>query len=111
MKPLSKTRVYEWHKRFSAGRERVENEPHVRPRTFTEENICVVRKILEGDRRLTLEEIAGSVGISHGNIYSIIHNKLDIRKVSARWLPRLLTPIKKRLWFVIKMKEKGYLIS
>ncbi|KAJ8935093.1 hypothetical protein NQ318_005715 [Aromia moschata] len=43
---LSKTQVYEWHKRFSAGRERVENEPHdQRPRTsITQENICAVRR-------------------------------------------------------------------
>ncbi|KAJ8944763.1 hypothetical protein NQ318_000661, partial [Aromia moschata] len=41
---LCKTQVYEWHTRSSAGRERVENEPHDRrPRTsFTEENICAV---------------------------------------------------------------------
>ncbi|KAJ8947424.1 hypothetical protein NQ318_009630 [Aromia moschata] len=42
---VSKTQVYEWHKCFSAGRKRVENEPHDRrPQTsIAEENICAVR--------------------------------------------------------------------
>ncbi|KAJ8936702.1 hypothetical protein NQ318_002444 [Aromia moschata] len=118
---LSKMQSYEWHKRFSARRERVENESHDRHHrtSITEENICAVLELLEGDRRFALEVIAGSLGISYGSVHSIIHEKLDFRKVSARWVPRILIPNKKvcilkfvrGFWLVIKMKETGYLIA
>lgn len=60
---LKKTQVYAWHKQFLEGREAVENEGHRRrPRiSVTEENIHIVGRLLEDDRRLTvlrLERIA-----------------------------------------------------
>lgn len=50
---LSQPRVYHWHKTFSQGREKVENETHDRrPRTsITEENIRAVRDLIEKDSR------------------------------------------------------------
>ncbi|KAJ8959200.1 hypothetical protein NQ318_022462 [Aromia moschata] len=51
------------------------------------------------DRCLTIKEIAGSMGISHRNVLSIVHDKLDFRKVSARCVPRLFTLNQKRKVF------------
>jgi hypothetical protein len=75
------------------GREHVENEGHDRrPRNrVTENNIRRVQQLLEGDRRLTVAEIAGAVGISYGSTFAIITDELEFRKVCARWVPRLLT--------------------
>jgi len=89
-KPL---KVYEWHKQFQAGREAVENEPHDRrPRTsLTEQNIAAARGLIERNRRLTIMEIASEIKISYGSAESIIVDELGFRKISARWVPRLLT--------------------
>lgn len=90
---LSRTQVFDWASKFKGGRESVENESHDRrPRSsLTDENICAVRDVIEGDRRLTVDEIASEVGISHGSAHAIITEHLGFRKVCARWVPRLLT--------------------
>lgn len=89
---LSRTQVFAWHKSFAGGRSEVQNLPHPRrPKTsIISNNIQAVRGLIEGNRRLTVDEICKSIGISHGSVQSIIHNDLKFRKISARWVPRLL---------------------
>jgi hypothetical protein len=36
------------------------------------------------DRRLTIDEVANRLQISHGSAYEIIHNRLGFHKVCAR---------------------------
>ena len=43
------------------------------------------------DRRVKIREIADIVDISTERIQNILHERLDMRKLSARWVPRLLT--------------------
>jgi len=43
------------------------------------------------DRRLNISEIAQTVGISYERTQNIIVNELGFSKVSARWVPRLLS--------------------
>ena len=38
-----------------------------------------------------MEEIAQALGISHGSISTILHNRLDMCKLTARWVPRSLS--------------------
>ena len=42
-------------------------------------------------RRITVDELAYVLQISNVTAYQIIHDYLDFRKVSARWVPRELT--------------------
>lgn len=71
---LKKTQVYAWHKKFLGGRTAVENEAHLRrPRTsVTQENIDVVRRLVEGDSRLPVAEITSEVGISYGSAQAML---------------------------------------
>jgi hypothetical protein len=55
------------------------------------QNIAAVRDLTEGDRRLTVVEICQELGISYGSVESIIKEQLQFRKISARWVPRLLS--------------------
>ena len=48
------------------------------------------------DRRIKLHEIAEIVRISVGAVSNILHEKLEIKKICARWVPRLLTIDQKR---------------
>lgn len=57
----------------------------------TEEMFEKVRKIIVTDRRLKIEKIAEMIAISTEGLHNIIHKYLDISKLCARWMPRLLT--------------------
>ena len=92
-KSLSQARVYSWAKEFREGRDRVENQPHPRrPRTsITSENVTRVEQLILDNRRITVREISEAVGISVGSVEDIVHKELQFSKVSARWVPRILT--------------------
>jgi len=47
------------------------------------------------DRRLSIDFIAESVGISIGSAHSILRQNLMMKKVSARWVPRMLSDVQK----------------
>ena len=47
--------------------------------------------MIRSDRRVTLDEIATKLGMSHGTVYSIVHEKLHFSKVSSRWVSKMLT--------------------
>ena len=43
------------------------------------------------DRRLTVREVANEVGISIGSCHQIFTEKLQMRRVCAKFVPRLLS--------------------
>jgi len=48
------------------------------------------------DRRMKVREIAETIGISKERVGYILHEELDMKKLYARWVPRLLTADQKR---------------
>ena len=58
---MSKTRVYEWYKRFQDGREDDEDDEHPSTST-TDENVEKVKEMVVNDRRITIREVADDVG-------------------------------------------------
>ena len=48
-------------------------------------------KMVMEDRRLTVKQIAVNVSISVGSVDTILHEDLKMRKIFARWVPRMLT--------------------
>ena len=50
-----------------------------------------VQEIIRADRRLTIREVAGDVGIAFGTCQKILTEELQMRRVSAKFVPRLLT--------------------
>ena len=38
-----------------------------------------------------MEEIAQTLGISHGSVSAILHDSLSMRKLTARWIPKSLS--------------------
>ena len=57
------------------------------------EDLCIqaVEDLIKSDRRVTLDEIATNLDISHGTVYAIVREKLRFSKVSCRWVPKMLT--------------------
>ncbi|XP_014480147.1 PREDICTED: putative uncharacterized protein FLJ37770 [Dinoponera quadriceps] len=84
---MSKTRVYEWYKRFQDGREDVEDDERPgRPSTSTtDENVEKVKEMVMNNRRLTVREVADDVGISIGSCHEIFSNVLGMKRVAAKF--------------------------
>lgn len=89
---LDQSNVYRWYKMFSEGREDVNDEERAgRPSTSTtNENIDKVKKIVLANRRITVREIAEDLSISIGSCHSIITNDLGMKRVAAKFVPKLL---------------------
>jgi len=52
--------------------------------------------MLLDDRRIKLPKIAETIGISKESVRYILHEELDMKKLCAWWVPRLLTADQKR---------------
>ena len=82
-----------WVAEFKRGRQSLEDDP--RPgRTVTvatPEMVNKVHDIVTTDRRVTERYIASTVEISQERVHSILTEDLEMRKLSAHWVPRLLT--------------------
>ncbi len=90
--------VKRWHRSFLEGRmSLVDDERSGRPSVITEDAINMVQDLIDGNRRISVAEIKRYFNdvvfdpISHRTVVEIIRNRLDYRKICARWLPKLLT--------------------
>jgi transposase len=94
---MSRSRVYDWFKRFKDGRTSTDNNSRSgRPATAVcDENIGRVNELIRGDRRITVKDIMATLSIGANAANEIIHDHLGFSKVWARWVPRQLTPDKK----------------
>jgi len=71
-----------------------------RPKTVTTpEIIDQIHELILEDRRISAQSIAEQLGISRERVGSVIHGDLDMRKLSARWVPKCLNEDKKRQRF------------
>ena len=61
-----------------------------RPSTSTtNENTEAVKKIVMENRRITIREVAEHVGTSVGSCIAIFSDILDLKRVAAKFVPRL----------------------
>ncbi|GFY52200.1 histone-lysine N-methyltransferase SETMAR [Trichonephila inaurata madagascariensis] len=90
---MSKQMVRRWCRTFIDGRQQVEDIPRAgRTRmATTDANVGKVDDMIRANRRITIDEVAEELGISHERVQNIIHDIRRYRKVSARWVPRQLT--------------------
>lgn len=94
----SRTTVFAWFAEFRRGRRSLEDEERCgRPvSATTEENVVAVRTMVEDDARVTVAQLVEETGISSGAIRQILHEKLGLSKISARWVPHQLTADQKK---------------
>lgn len=86
---MSKTRVYEWYKRFQDCHEDVDDDE--RPSTSTTDgNVEKVKEMVTNDRQITIREVADDAGISIGSCHTIFSNVLCMRCVAAKFVLKLL---------------------
>ena len=75
---MSRTRLFEWHRRFKEGREEVEDDHrNERPSTSrTNKNVERVRQKVRSGRRLTFRTIADELGMNSERVWRIITEDL-----------------------------------
>jgi len=68
-----------------------------RPKTVTTPEIIVqIHELILEDRRISAKSVAEQLGISRERVVSIIHEDLDMRKLSAKWVLKCLNADQKR---------------
>ena len=89
----SYAKVKFWVGEFKRGRTSLEDEARSgRPLDATDKEMCKkVRDLVYSDRRIQVEEIAQALGISHGSVSTILHDRLGVRKLTAHWVPKSLS--------------------
>ena len=85
--------VTRWCKKFKCGVDSVEDASHARrPKTATSQKMVEkVTNLNATDARFSTRHIAKCVGISVGAAHTILRRDLKMRKISARWIPHLVT--------------------
>jgi len=103
--------VYKWFKQFCNGCELVEEEERSgRPSTSkTQENIERVSEMIQSNRQLTIREISEDLNISYGSVQNILTTDLNMKRVSAKFVPRVLTVEQKqqRLSISLELRDRA----
>ena len=89
---MNRASVFEWHKRYKKGRESVrDDERCVRSNEVrTPELIGQIKNFMDKDHRVSIETISVQFDVSVGTVHTIIHEKLKMQKICAKFVPRVL---------------------
>ena len=89
---INRTSVFEWHKRFKEGRESVrDDERGGRSKEVrTPELIGQIKNFMDKDHRVSIETISAQFDLSVRTVHTIIHEELKMKKICAKFVPRVL---------------------
>ena len=95
---LSWRRVFESHRRFREGQTSAEDDERSgRPSSpRTDDSKAQISEILDQDRKKTLREISAESGLSYGTCQRIVTGDLAMKRVAAKFIPKLLNPDQKK---------------
>ena len=87
-----------WVAEFKRGDFSICDAPPIgRPKTVTTpEIIDQFHELILEDRQISAKSIAEQLGISRERVGSIIYEDLDMRKLSAKWVPKCLNTDQRR---------------
>ena len=86
---VNRASVFEWHKRFKKGRESVRDDERSKE-VRTLELICQIKNFMDKDRRVFIETISAQFDVSVVTVHTIIREELKMRKICAKFVPRVL---------------------
>ena len=100
---------HKWFTEFRCGRISTSDAecPGCPKEETSQEMIDKIHDIVLNDRELKVREINETVNISVARVWHILHECLGMRKLSARWVPRLLTADQKRARVVASEQCSG----
>ena len=84
--------VFEWHKTFKEGWESVRDDERCgrSKEVNTPELIGQIKNFMDKDCRVSIETISAQFNVSAWTVHTIIHEELKIRKICAKFVPRVL---------------------
>ena len=90
---MSRSRNFEWFGRFKNGRTSTANDDRSgRPSTATTPSkVEQVRATVNQDRRRTIHDVCAEVGIGYGSCQRILIEQLNMHRIAAKFVPRVLT--------------------
>jgi histone-lysine N-methyltransferase SETMAR len=109
---VSRKTVYKWIERFHGGAE--DEQRSGRPSTSTtDENVSKINEMIKANRRLTIREISNALNISFGSVQHVLTKNINMRRVSANFVPRLLLQEQKerRLSISLELRDRANLES
>ncbi|KAK5645801.1 hypothetical protein RI129_004265 [Pyrocoelia pectoralis] len=88
-----------WVNEFKRGSTSIQDAPRPgAPKSaVTPESIDKVHDLVLTDRRLKVCKLAEAIRIATERVHFILHNELHMKKLCARWVPRLLNPEQMRI--------------
>ena len=100
---FKKTTVYEWAQRFKSGRVSVDDDPRPgQPSTSrTALNVDRLSALVLEDRLVSLKMLEEKLNINQETIRRMLHDDLEMRKLCAKLVPKVLTMQQKQLRFTI----------
>ena len=102
-KIMSKTRAFEWHKRFREGQEECEDDQRSgRPVTSRiDSNIDRVKQLVRVDHRLTVRMISEKLSIGRDTVWKIFTENLEMHKLCAKMVPKIPSKYQKQRRFIV----------
>ena len=89
---MNRASVIVWYKRFKEGRESVRNDEMCErsKEVRTPELIGHIKNFMAKDRRVSVETISAQFDVCVGTVHTIIREELKMRKICAKFVPRVL---------------------
>ena len=90
---LSRATVFRWVRHFESGKSGIsENRGKVKKRMTTSPSaVAAISTIIDEDALVSIQKIAERVGIHSSSVFRMLRKDLDPRKLSARWIPHILS--------------------
>ena len=98
---MNRASVLGCHKRFKEGRESVRDDERCgnSKEVNSAELIGQIKNFMDKDRRVSIETIRSQFDVSVGSVHTIIRVELKMRKICAKFVPRVLSENQKeRHW-------------
>ena len=94
---MKKTALHKWYSsRYENGYESVmDDQRSGRPASITSQKVQEIKELLDKERRITIREVSQRVDCSVGTVHTIIHENLNMRRLCARWIPKMLSECQK----------------
>ena len=94
---MKRTALHKWYSRYEDGYESVIDEQlSGRPTSITSQKVQEIKELLDKDRRITVREVSKRVDCSSvGTVHTIIHDSLNMRRLCARWIPKMMSECQK----------------
>ena len=65
------------------------------PTTITSQKVQEIKELLDNYRRMTVREVSQRVDCSVLTAHTKIHESLNMRRLYARWIPKMLSECRK----------------